>query len=68
MNREALEHLFDQMDCTWTNLSQRSDVGGDGYLLLNGTLSADELSEISTCEAGVRSYAGGGWLEVFDDE
>ncbi len=67
MNREALEHLFESMSCTWADLREKGSYEQDGYILRTSTLSADQLGEISACNAGVESYPAD-WFRVFDDE
>lgn len=67
MNREALEHLFEQLNASWSDLSERDDVADDGYLLRTNTLQSEILSEISACGASIESYPGE-WFRVYDDE
>lgn len=67
MNISALEFLFEEMDCTWVDLSEIDSLSRDGYLLRTNTLSAEQLKEIGACRAGVESCPAN-WFRVYDDE
>lgn len=67
MNREALEYLFENMDCSWGDMREIDDYDGDGYILRTSRLSKEEIGEIRACNAGLESIQNQ-WFKVFDDE
>lgn len=67
MNRDALEHLFEEeMNCSWREFGDGSHPDQDGYLIRTSTLSPNVLKEIAACGATVRSFPGE-WFRVFND-